>query len=307
MTVPVGTESRPADLGGAVFAALASEFFDPSGRAIPFELRDKRQTQDDPFDEHVAVVLERRLPEGMQVLLSGKSLVSPDLVVARPEEARLLAVGGEKLDGRRIVAVEVKKLNLDGSGNASRAAGMDYNSTPPCVTVKVEAEKGQMLRVPAFYLCVALRPSSDGRNKVDSMALVSGAALNEDVDLYDSITGVRQKAINLGSFGDGADRQRPMLVFANPLGWKWLSGSATLIHEAEGLEIEQAIELRRRMVRRTASGEERTFFCYRPVGYLGGAEPDAEDPFPTPKKRRTETSPRGRFKIAWSSRPKLRR
>lgn len=304
MTIPVGVPARPADLGGAVFAALAAEFYMPGGEPIAFNLRDKRQTQDDPFDEHVGIVLKQRLPDEMRVFLSGKPLVSPDLVVARPEETRVLLHGGGELDSRHIIGIEVKKLDWAASG-IGRRSGMDYNSTPPCATVKIEADNGRLLRVAAFYLYVVLRPIADGQIAVNSLALVSGAALNEDVNLYDEITGIRQKKIGIGSYGDGIDRQRPMLVFANPLGWPWLVGHATLLHPTQGLESEQNLKMRRRMYRITREGESREFFCYRIAGEMPeGLEPDIIEPFPTPANRKTETIQRGRFSISLAVEPK---
>jgi len=298
VTVPVGSPEAPADLAGALFVALRSELFDEGGRPSPFPLRDKRQTQDDPFDEHIGEILQRRLPRGMKVFLSGKPLVSPDLVVARPEETSLLIRGGQDWDPRHVIAVEVKKLNADVvTGRSGRSTGLDYNSTPPCATVKVESQRGALLRVPAFYLYVALAAGAEGFT-TPALALVAGAALNEDVDLYDAATGIRQKAIGLGTYGDGLDRQRPMFVFANPLGWSWLDGHATLIHAREDLAEEQDLVMRRPMIRTAANGGRRAFFCYRAGSEGDRQEADALNPFPTPANRKAETTARGRFRIA---------
>lgn len=302
MTIPVGESGSPRDLAGAVFAALAAEFFTSDGEAIAFSLRDKRQTQDDPFDEHIGKILERRLPDEIRVLLSGKPLVSPDLVIARPEESLLLLHGGGDLDSRRIIGIEVKKLNWLASG-ARRGTGMDYNSTPPCSTIKVVAENGRSIRIPAFYLYVILQPVTSGQI-VNSLALVTGAAINEDTELYDAITGIRQKVIGLGSYGDGFDRQRPMLVFANPLGWLWLRGHATLVHQSQCLESEQDVKMRRRIYRTTSEGKSREFFCYRMAGENPlGPEGDIDEPFPPARNRKTDTTPRGRFKISFAVEP----
>jgi len=296
MTTDVGSAADPKDLAAAVFAILADEFFDSSGKPTPFSLRDKRQTQDDPFDEHIGAVLDRDLPEGMKVLLSGKPLVSPDMVVARPEETRKLLRGGVDLDPRRIIAIEVKKVNLDASGRAARGSGLDYNSTPPCATVKVTARSGETLLIPGFYLFVVLEEGPNGLQQVHTLALVSGAVLNEDTAIYDAATGIRQKVIGIGSYGDGLDRQRPMFVFANPLGWDWLSGKATLIHPHEGLAEEQDdLVLVRDMSRQRSDGHELVFSCYRPTSQGSAGEPLAVDPFPTPANRKSETTARGRF------------
>ncbi|WZH50494.1 MAG: hypothetical protein PIR53_10690 [Nocardioides alkalitolerans] len=298
MTIDVGSAARPADLAAAAFAALAAEFFEEDGSPIRFELRDKRQTQDDPFDEHVAAVLSARLPESVKVFGSAGPLISPDVVLARQEETALLLRGGGEPDSRHVIGIEVKKLNSTGAGRAARATGMDYNSTPPCQTIKVETEAGRELRVPATYLFVELVLVESNEFYLRSLALVAGSALNEDVELYDRITGVRQKAIGLGTYGDGLDRQRPMLVFANPLGWDWLQDAATLIHPTGGLDDEQDLELRRTMVRTTTDGDKRTFGCYRLRESPGHPLPDAVAPFRTSRNRRTETTQRGRFRIS---------
>ena len=43
-----------ADLPVEVFVRLRRRFFDGAGRPVPFPLRPKRNTQDDPFDEFLA-------------------------------------------------------------------------------------------------------------------------------------------------------------------------------------------------------------------------------------------------------------
>lgn len=182
---------------------------------------------------------------------------------------------------------------------------MDYNSTPPCSSVRIESVTGAPLRIAAFYLYVLLRPQA-GQLVVDSLALVSGAMVNEDTQLYDTVTGIRKKSIGIGSYGDGMDRQRPMLVFANPLGWPWLLGHMTLLHPDARLEAEQALRLRRRVYRRTLKGGQREFFCYRMASEsVATEEPDVTEPFPTPKKRTQETIQRGKFKIKLAVDPKL--
>jgi hypothetical protein len=300
MTVGIGDRERPKDLPAAVFLALASSLFDQSGLPAPFSLPDKRNTQDDPLDRHIGELLRNHLPNDLYVILSGKPLVSPDMIVARPEEYALLRNGGEDLDQRAIVALEVKKLEFDPTGKAARGSGMDYNSTPPCEVVKVIADdKRSELLIPAYYLFVTLDILGEGVYQTSTLALVSGAALNRDVELYKRITGVRQKSIGLGSYGDGADRQRPMLIFANPLGWLWLTGAATLISEKDNLESEQPIIRTRQLIRSVPNGADEIFHCYRLRHLANGIEPPARDPFPTPKRRTTETVARGRFVISF--------
>ncbi|MGW5700915.1 hypothetical protein [Amycolatopsis japonica] len=296
MTVPVGPATQPRDLAAACFSILADAFFDEAGEPLPFSQPDKKDTQDDPFDVLVRNILDERLPQGVSVLSSGKNLVSPDLVVARPEETSLLIKGGWDLDPRHIVAIEVKKVKPAKDGKSGRAGGMDYNSTPPCSRVRIYAKNKQPLVVPSFYL-FALHVPHGNQYLVRSLALVSGSALNQDARLYESRTGIRKKSINLGTFGDGLDRERPMLVFANPLGWKWMSGTATLIHERDDLADEQDLSRAREVIRNAFDGSRHSFWAYRRNDGRTTSETPAVDPFPTPKNRSVETSPRGRFVV----------
>jgi hypothetical protein len=71
VTVPLSTAATPKDLPATIFVSLTDEFFESAGLPRPFELRPKRNTQDDPFDEHVAKALKKRLPAGVKVIASG--------------------------------------------------------------------------------------------------------------------------------------------------------------------------------------------------------------------------------------------
>lgn len=69
-------------LGLEVFLALRETFFDVRGGPVPFLLRDKRNTQDDPLDEHIAQVLTRSLTSATCLRAPGP-LITPDMVIAR--------------------------------------------------------------------------------------------------------------------------------------------------------------------------------------------------------------------------------
>ncbi|WP_031077648.1 hypothetical protein [Streptomyces sp. NRRL WC-3742] len=292
-------EASPPELPAEVFLALAEEFFDERGRPVPFHLPPKRKPQDDPFDRHVVAVLERRLAGDLDVLTSGQN-TSPDLVVIRPEECRLQVDDGVGPDTRAVMALEVKKVAPTPGGRPSRTSSMDFNSTPPSSTVRVYPDGGGALAVPAYYLIALLAwsPTEPDQHYIDSLALVAGSALNDDTRLYDRITGERTKLINLGSYGDGADRQRPMLIFSNPLGWDWMAGQATLISDRPDLDTEVG-HLRhvREISRDTASGGANTFHCYRLESLDPPVMGPRRNPFPIPNARTEKTSPRGRFRI----------
>lgn len=307
MTVSVGDRERPKDLPAAIFVVLAAALFNGDGVPVPFGLADKRNTQDDPLDQYITQILNDELPDQLFVIPSAKKLVSPDIVVARPEEYQLLRAGGTDLDQRAIVGVEVKKLERDARGNAARASGLDYNSTPPSESIKVIAEdRSSELWIPAQYLFIVLDAvGHPGTYQVSTLALVTGAALNRDISLYERAVGIRRKSIGLGTYGDGADRQRPMFVFGNPLGWPWLAGAPTLIHDRDDLAAEQQITRVGSMVRSVqGSSSDERFYCYRPSELAGREIDEVRDPFPSPTKRKVETSPRGRFVISFDRVPR---
>jgi hypothetical protein len=204
-------------------------------------------------------------------------------------------------DLRRIMAVEVKKLERTSSGGVARASGMDYNTTPPCGKVRIYDAEGDPLDVRGFYLFVCQEPVSNRKRyyRLSAMVLCDGNLLNPDFDYYLSIVGARTKEIGLGTFVDGANRSRPMLIFANPLGVGELDRCATLIHPRQDLENESIELYGVGTIRRTAGDRSlHTFSCYRlrDERTAEGLPFDLSDPFPTPE--RTEaTQPRGRFRV----------
>jgi len=204
-------------------------------------------------------------------------------------------------DGDRIVGIEVKKLERTAQGRVARASGLDYNSTPPCGRVRVYDAAGRAGDIRGFYLFLCLEQAPAGAEGVviSALCLVDGNALNEDFDLYLSITGERKKRIGLGTYGDGADRARPMLIFADPLGVAALDHRAMLIHPDASLSRSTPdLALAYRLHRPLPDGNVRTFHCYRtrsdtPRDWLVS---DLRDPFPVPT-RDPRTRPRGRFKL----------
>ena len=179
------------------------------------------------------------------------------------------------------------------------------------------------LDIKGFYLFVCQEPVPEASRtyRLTALVLCDGDLLNEDFGYYISIVGRRSKEIGLGTYGDGANRVRPMLIFSNPLGAPFLDRRSTLIHSradlasrypalhwvgvidrsvrAEGGFGSSAVDA---LVERGLSGEDRsethTFHCYRDRRDVAA---DTEsfherDPFPTPRRSR-ETALRGRFVI----------
>ena len=311
-----------SDLSVEVFLALRDRFFDAGAAPRSYALRDKRNTQDDPLDEYICEVLQAALPDDVKVEASGP-LVTPDLVVHRPSACNQASRADLRTSPQRIVALEVKKLERGASGRVARASGLDYNTTPPCGTVRVYDLDGNSLDAKGFYLFLCQESAPDGQRtyRLTSLVLCDGDFLNEDFSYYLSIVGRRSKEIGLGTYGDGANRVRPMLIFSNPLGAVFLDRQATLIHVRADLDVEYPAVRRvggversipddvgshtvsaRETVQHDPPGDERPetrlFHCYRDRrDVTSGDEPFHErDPFPAPRRSK-ETTSRGRFVI----------
>lgn len=284
------------DISAEVFVALQQRFFDDQGRPVPFMLPKRISPQDDPLDLVVHRLLSAELQD-LRVLRAPGPLVSPDLVISRRGEAPELLVGGEVDSTERILGLEVKKLQRTKSGGVARASGLDYNSTPPCDRIIVWAASGQEVIIPGMYLFVCAEPvDQSSMARVTAMALCDGALLNTDFEYYRSVVGEREKTVGVGSYGDGADRNRPMVIFANPLGFPLLDYAATLVHKSKDLEsANPQLRLVGEIIRSSPSGA-RKFYCYRHQELATTEVFHAVDPFPAPS-RSVKTVKRGSFVV----------
>lgn len=293
-----------ADLSVEVFLALRNYFFDSRGAAKPYELREKGNTQDDPLDEFICRVLAANLQGDITVVKASGPLITPDLAIHRLGQLDFLPRKDLRADLSRIVGLEVKKLQRQSTGRIARASGMDYNTTPPCGTVRIYDREGSALDIKGFYLfvCQETQQGDERTYKLTALALCDGNLLNEDFRYYKSIVGKRSKEIGIGTYGDGANRLRPMTIFTNPLGAPSLDHRSTLIHARDDLEAEDSALRRVGSIERSVPNEKhpgfRTFHCYRDRrDALGDADPFYErDPFPQPRRTK-DTVPRGRFRI----------
>ncbi|KPJ65287.1 MAG: hypothetical protein AMJ45_05290 [Syntrophobacter sp. DG_60] len=288
-----------SDLIVEAFMVLRNEFYNPDGIPNPYALRDKRSTQDDPLDEHISNILKVGLKTADCIRASGP-LITPDLVLFRPELCRDVPNGVLRNDLTRIVGIEVKKIERTGTGVVARASGLDYNTTPPCGTIRVYDVENKPVDIRGFYLFVCQESISGRTNtyQLTAMVLCDGNVLNQDFSLYLSAIGERKKKIHLGSYKNGADRTRPMFIFANPLGAPELDHFVTLIHPAQDLEsLNKKLGLVYRLFR-SAGKKESMFYCYRIKSDIpqDHAVIDLRDPFPTPS-RVTRTQSRGRFRL----------
>jgi len=289
-----------ADLTVEAFTILREHFFDQKGAPKPFPLREKRNTQDNPLDEYICGVLHNRLQDSECVPAPGP-LINPDLVLLRPGRCNGVSRAALRDDLTRVVGIEIKKLERTKSGSVARRSGLDYNTTPPCGTIRVYDAHDNPLDIRGFYLFVCQEQETGAENtyKLSALALCDGNVLNEDFDLYILAVGQREKEIGLGTYGNGANRHRPMFIFANPLGIPELDNAATLIHPVSTLaEYEAGLRMAYRLIR-TVKGGERVFYCYRLAADIETSHSitDLKDPFPTPLSRSTLTQSRGRFRL----------
>lgn len=285
------------DIPTTVFLSLRKRFFNAEGEPVAFELRPKANTQDDPFDEFLANVALTGI-DGIKCVKASGPLITPDLALFRPALCHAVSPDDLRDNLSGLVAFEVKKLERTPNGTVARASGLDYNTTPPCGRVRVYDDAGVTLDVRGFYIFVCLEPGKNGV-MVTALAIVDGNILNTDFDFYLSIVGEREKKIELGSYGDGADRARPMLIFSNPLGVSQFNRGACLIHPSADLETSTAGALKQVHVlkRKMKNTAEIKFHVYRTkADSAGSVVTTLTDPMPTPT-RDTKTRPRGRFKL----------
>lgn len=286
------------DLAAQAFIVLRNFFFDENGDPKQFQLRDKRNTQDDPFDVLVYDVLENGLGADIECVRAPGPLVSPDMAILRPERLKSTPRLEIKNDSTSIVAIEVKKLERGSNGKVARASGLDYNSTPPCGTVRVYDGANSTLDIRGFYLFVCLEATrSGGLFELSALALCDGDILNADFKYYIDITGERSKDIGVGTYGDGANRNRPMVIFANPLGADAIDNSVTLIHKSADLNVPGIVKVGTitRTIATTNLNAE--FTCYRSDLDADGSQFALTDPFPSAKNRSERTTGRGKFTV----------
>ena len=288
-----------SDLTIDTFLILRDAFFNADGSPRAFSLRDKKNTQDDPLDVHIASLLSQHLTDVAFQRASGP-LISPDMVIYREDRCNQASRESLKEDVSSIVAVEVKKLERSASGQIARSTGLDYNTTPPCGTVRIYDADDAPLDIPGFYLFVCLERSADTDEvRITALTLCDGNILNADFAFYLQITGKRTKGVGLGTYGDGANRNRPMLIFANPLGAAQLDHSATLITEDDLTQKDTRVGLIYQIGRTIPEGGQGLFYTYRRVDDIPEAWEIQQlvDPFPKPMKREVSTQTRGKFRL----------
>lgn len=286
------------DLTYEVFLVLREYFYDNAGKPRVFSLREKQNTQDDPLDEHIAAILSENLNDAICQKASGP-LISPDFVVYRPYLCTNTPREVLRGDLSRIVGIEVKKLERSVGGQIARSSGLDYNTTPPCGIVRIYDANETSLDIRGFYLFVCQESVAETEFILNAMVLCDGNMINEDFDLYLEITSQRTKEIGLGTFGDGVNRNRPMLIFTNPLGASELDHAATLIKSAKLSDEHQGVGQVFTIERSLPDNSSRQFFAYRATRDIPTDWHTRHliNPFPQPQKRVTATQSRGKFRL----------
>jgi hypothetical protein len=205
-----------------------------------------------------------------------------------------------KEDTSSIIAIEVKKLERSASGQIARSTGLDYNTTPPCGTIRIYDADDVPLDISGFYLFVCLERSADiDEVSITALTLCDGNILNADFAFYLQITGKRTKGVGLGTYGDGANRNRPMLIFSNPLGAAQLDHSVTLITGYDLTQKDARVGLIYQIGRTIPEGGQGLFYAYCRVDDIPEAWEIQQlvDPFPKPMNRDVSTQSRGKFRL----------
>jgi len=229
-----------------VFYTICHHFFLEDGTKKQFKLESKSTIMSDPFVEYIG---DNILAEFKNIeYILAPSHISPDLAFYN------------SIDD--IFGIEVKT-------SKTKSGDINFNSTPPCGKIMIEFNDEEKI-IPAYYMFVQLNSVENETNifEIGTMMLVDGDFINSDFELYLEAIGVREKRIDLGSYGDGMDRQRPMFVFPNPLGIAGIrSERSTLISKEKfescdfGNEIGLVAILNR---------EGQNFFAYQSVRKLNG-------------------------------------
>lgn len=185
-----------------VFYKLCRHFFYEDGTKHKFKIENKSTVVSDPFVDYLDQNVFTNMGHIEHII--APSHISPDLAFyVNWKENGFDPVG--------LFGIEVKT-------SKSKACDINFNSTIPCGNIVVEVEEDEKI-IPCYYLFVQFDEVSEENNEFEiaKMMLVDGDFINSDFDLYLEATGIREKKINIGSYGDGMDKQRQMFMFPNPL------------------------------------------------------------------------------------------
>ena len=297
-----------SELPVEAFLVLSDHFF-PHGKGHAkghrrFSLREQRVTRDDPLDKYICNVLKRGLGDGTTVKESPEPFVDPDMVVYRAAMCAGASRAELATSEQSIFGMEVKKLKRTGSSNIARASGLDNNTTPPSGLLQVYDTDISAITIKAYYLfvCQESVKVQQHLHRLSALVLCDGKVLNEGFEFDLETTGRRAKQIELGSYSDGTNRVRPILVFPNPLSATVLDHQSTLIHARDDLEEDYGELIKVGVIERNVRPQEneviRKYFCYRMRNYETNTNTiySVKDPFKPPRLS-AKTTQLGRFVV----------
>lgn len=251
-----------------VFYKLCKHFFLEDGHKHRFKLPEKISVVSDPFVEYISKNVWKNIKYGDEKV---------EIIVAPPHVSPDIVFYTGNIDN--VFGLEVKTTK-------QISGDMNFNSTPPCGQVVVEINDKETI-IPCFYLVVQLE-EIENEYEIGKMAMIDGDFINKDFNLYKEATGIREKRIDLGTYGDGMDRQRPMFVFPNPLGINGIrSERSTLISKYDYLD--NARWCKDELSKVAILNRDEPFYAYQAIRILNGPFSNVE--------RSTETKQRQRLKL----------
>ena len=301
MPIPPATSASVLDIPALIFLTLRDLLFDAQGKPVAFSAVQTGNLQGDWLDTHLTNCLEQALrPRGYEIEKSGKN-TSPDFAVFRSVLVNQPINKATAVSLADVTAFEVKKLQSTGSKTNRAGGDVDYNSTPPCGLVLVYDQSGtHAFTVRGFYVFLVVDPviGQSGYFAASSLVVCDGNALNADHDLYLRVVAPRTKEIGLGTYGDGAIRNRPFVLFPHPLSVPWLLGAATLVHPDSHIPVSMGLTQVSMIERKNMTTALTVpFYCYQTDADAQRFKGPTQEinPFKTPSRRRDGS--RGKLRL----------
>ncbi len=245
-----------------VFYTLCKHFFDENGTKKKFKIENKVSVISDPFVEYIS---ENIVFEDSVKMHIAPSYVSPDILFYSGNMDTLFGL-------------EVKT-------SKSKSGGINFNSSLPCGKIIVDINEVEQI-IPCYYLFVHL-VEINNENEVNSIMMVDGDFINSDFDLYIESIGIRKKKIDVGSYGDGINKQRNMFMFPNPLSIPGLRSERSTLIVKEELYNQNYLG-KVAIIQKTEEGQ--VFYAYQSIRKLVG-------PFCDFSARTENTKPRNKLKL----------
>ena len=250
-----------------VFYNLCSFFFFEDGTKKQFELKQRDSISSDPF---VDFLIEDVFQTDEYKCQTSSPYSSPDLCFFRLID--------NKIDN--LFGLEVKT-------SKSISGDLNFNSTPPCGSIIIDLN-GKEETIPAYYLFVQLLEIEKNKFEILSMMIVDGDFINSDFNLYLEAVNERIKETDLGSYGDGLNKNRPMYMFPNPLGLQGIHFERTTLLSKNYYKSEDFNNCLGLVATINKNGNN--FFAYQAVRKLSTS---------SNKISSKKTKPRNKFKLTY--------